>query len=144
VLEATFVRRAWSGEDLHCLSAEFGARRLARETREAAFKMGQRFSRLLNAMLGEAAVPDGVAYPVAFGYTGAHLALAEEDVVVAYLRQSLAGMISACQRLMPLGQVAANCIAWNLGPDIASATVASQKREANCFTPLPELASIRH
>jgi len=106
--------------------------------------MGQRFSRLLNAVLSAPAVPDGLAYPVAFGFAGAHLDLPEEDVAVAYLRQSVACLISACQRLLPLGQVAANCILWNLGPHIESAAVASQNREAICFTPLLELASMRH
>ncbi len=51
-LEASFVRRAWNGDNAHALSDEFGARRPARESREAAFKMGQRFSRLVNAMMG--------------------------------------------------------------------------------------------
>src|SRR5580692_154471 len=72
-LEASFVRRAWNLEDAHALSCEFGARRPARESREAAFKMGQRFSRLVNAMMGEAVLADNVYYPVAFGAAGARL-----------------------------------------------------------------------
>src|SRR5579872_1664338 len=48
-LETAFVRRAWWGEDPAALSLEFEARRPARESREAAFKMGRRFAELFNA-----------------------------------------------------------------------------------------------
>lgn len=144
VLEASFVRRAWRGEDARALSGEFSARRPARESREAAFKMGQRFARLVNALNGEALVADNQPYPVAFGVAGAHLRIAEDDITLAYLRQSLAGLISACQRLMPVGQVAASCMMWNLKPSIEAAMLASKNTEVHCFTPLAELASMRH
>ena len=138
------MRRAWRGENAQQLSDEFGARRLARESREASFKMGQRFARLVVALTGMPAVPDGLAYPVAFGVAGAHLRISEDSTALAYLRQSLAGLISACQRLMPVGQVAASCMLWNLKPSIAAAARASKNREVGCFTPLAELASMRH
>jgi len=143
-LEASFVRRAWNREDAHSLSDEFGARRPARESREAAFKMGQRFSRLVNAMVGEAVLADNVYYPVAFGAAGAHLEIPQDHVTLAYLRQSIAGLISACQRLMPIGQVAANCMMWNLKPSIEAAALRSKNTEVSCFTPLLELGSMRH
>jgi urease accessory protein len=143
-LEASFVRRAWNREDAHALSDEFGARRPARESREAAFKMGQRFSRLVNALTDEIALSDALPYPVAFGIAGRHLSIDQESIVAAYLRQSVAGLISACQRLMPLGQVAANRILWNLKPSIEQALLVSKNTEVSCFTPLPELGSMRH
>ena len=143
-LEASFVRRAWRGENAQALSNEFSARRPARESREAAFKMGQRFARLVNALVRETALPDNLPYPVAFGIAGARLNIAEDDIAAAYLRQSIAGLISACQRLMPLGQVAAHAIMWNLKPSIERALLASKNREVSCFTPLPELGSMRH
>src|SRR4051812_47446007 len=49
VLEAAFVRRAWGGEELASLTREFEARRPARESRDAALKMGRRFAELFNA-----------------------------------------------------------------------------------------------
>jgi urease accessory protein len=144
-LEASFVRRAWRGEDAQTLADEFGARRPARESREAAFKMGQRFARLVNAMVNEDfRVADNLCYPVAFGLAGARLNIAENDIALAFLRQSIAGLISACQRLMPIGQVAANCIMWNLKPSIEAALLRSAHTEVHCFTPLPELGSMRH
>jgi urease accessory protein UreF len=43
---------------------------------------------------------------------------------------------------MPLGQTDAQQIIWNLQPDIIRASCADQ--EVTCFTPLPEIASMRH
>ncbi len=144
VLEASFVRRAWRGEDAQLLNDEFCARRMARESREAAQKLGRRFAQLMNALLGSAKVPDSLSYPIVFGLVGAQLNIDEEAITAAYLRQSVAGLISACQRLMPLGQVAASCMIWNLKPAITAAVRASENREVGCFTPLPEVASMRH
>jgi len=62
-------------------------------------------------------------------------------VVMAYLQQSIAGLVSSCQRLMPLGQAAASRILWNLKPGIARASLSE---EASCFSPYLELASMRH
>ena len=144
VLEASFVRRAWRGEDAQRLNDEFCARRVPRESREAALKLGRRFSQLMNALWGTAVVPDSLSYPIAFGVAGKQLGIDEDAITAAYLRQSVAGLISACQRLMPLGQVAASCMIWNLKPAISAAVLASENREAGCFTPLPEVASMRH
>lgn len=144
ILEANFVRRAWRGEDPQSLHDEFCARRIARESREAALKLGRRFSQLINELLGAPVIPDGLSYPIAFGVAAARLGIAEEAAAVAYLRQSIAGLVSACQRLMPLGQIAATCMIWNLKPAIAAAVLASENREVGCFTPLPEVASMRH
>src|SRR2546430_97087 len=63
VLEATFVRRARRGEDASGLCSEFEARRLARESREAALKMGRRFAELFNALSGAHILPS-LHYPI--------------------------------------------------------------------------------
>lgn len=141
-LEATFVRRAWRGEDLARLNAEYDARRPARESRESSFKTGRRFASLFAAMSGME-LP-AAHYPIAFGAAGAALRLPEDSVAQSYLQQSVTGLISACQRLMPLGQVAANRLLWNLRPAILKAAAASGSLNTECFTPLPELASMRH
>jgi urease accessory protein len=155
-LEASYVTRAWQkracGEDAVSLSDEFGARRPARESREASLKLGRRFAELVNAVV-DISGPEiarsyttDLHYCVVFGVAGAALAIPERAVVLAYLQQSMAAMISACQRLMPLGQIAATRILWNLKPAImrtATADAASFKG-ISCFTPLPELASMRH
>lgn len=142
LLEACFVRRAWRGDDPGALNREFDARRPARESREASFKTGRRFSELLRAIAG-VSLP-AAHYPIVFGAAGAALQLPEEPVTLAYLQQSLTGLISVCQRLLPLGQVAANRLMWDLRPAILSAASNSERLETHCFTPLPDIASMRH
>jgi urease accessory protein len=143
-LEAWFVSRAWRGEDSSSLTDEFSARRPARESREASLKLGRRFAALANAVTGEA-IPGDLHYSIAFGVAGAMLAIPERAVVLAYLQQSIAGLISSCQRLMPLGQIAAGKISWTLKPGmIAAVDRATSRERISCFTPLPEIASMRH
>jgi len=143
VLEAVFVRRAWQGEETSVLSLEFEALRPARESREAAFRIGRRFAELVNAVSG-ARIPSRLPYPVAFGAAGSALGLPVEPIVLAYLQQSITSLISVCQRLMPVGQIAASRILWNHRPAITEAAIRSETLEVSCFTPLPELGSLRH
>lgn len=140
-LEAHFVRRAHKEGDLRALSEELSARKLARESREASLKLGRRFAGLLNEIVEQSLLEPNLHYCVAFGAAGAALAIPVDAVVLAYLNQSIAGLISCCQRLMPLGQAAASKISWNLKPTIARV---SHSREASCFSPYLELASMRH
>jgi len=135
--EAIFLRSAHAGD---VRNEELSARKLARESREASLKLGRRFAQLVNAISGTE-IPDGLHYSIAFGAAAAALGIDEEAAVLAYLQQSVAGLVSACQRLMPLGQVAAARVVWNLKPAIERA--AAQK-ELSCFTPLLEIASMRH
>lgn len=144
-LEASFVRRAWRQHHLTELNAELSARRPARESREASLKLGRRFGELVNRLAGAPVIPLDLHYSIAFGAAGGLWQIAEEAVALAYLQQSIAGMVSACQRLMPLGQTAASKIIWNLNPAIARAAARDiNKEEVWCFCPLLELASMRH
>ena len=145
-LEAVFVRRGYRPSDLRVLSAELSARKLARESREASLKMGRRFAELVNGMVGHGLLETNLHYCIAFGAVGAAFAIPVDAVVLAYLNQSIAGLVSACQRLMPLGQAAASRILWNLKPAIARAALpkTSGSEEALCFSPYLELASMRH
>jgi len=145
-LEAGFVRRAFRGSHgksdyVQALSEELSARKLARESREASLKLGRRFAELVNGMLDPPLLETGLHYCVAFGAASAALGIPEDAAVLAYLNQSIAGLVSACQRLMPLGQAAASRILWNLKPAIVRASL---HEEALCFSPYLELASMRH
>ena len=140
-LDAAFVRLAWNGTDLRRLNADYGARRVARESREASLKLGRRFADLVNGLVEAPVVDAGLHYPIAFGAAGAALGIGQNATVLAYLQQSLAGLISACQRLMPLGQAAAAKILWSIKPAIIRA---AENEEVWCFSPYPELASMRH
>jgi urease accessory protein len=143
-LEAVFVRRAWSTGDLRRLQAltvELSARKPARESREASLKLGRRFAGLVNGMVEYSLLEANLHYCIAFGAAGAALGISIDAVALAYVNQSINGLVSACQRLMPLGQAAASKILWNLKPAIARVSLSE---EASCFSPYLELASMRH
>ncbi len=140
-LEAAFVRRSYKTGDLQTLSVELSARKPARESREASLKLGRRFAGLVNEMLQYALLDNNLHYCVAFGGAGSAFAIPVDALVPAYLHQSVAGLVSACQRLMPLGQTAASRILWNLKPAIMRASLSE---EVSCFSPYLELASMRH
>ncbi|HLK66199.1 MAG TPA: urease accessory UreF family protein [Bryobacteraceae bacterium] len=140
-LEAAFVRLAWRGADLRALSEELSARKAARESREASLKLGRRFAGLVNGMVDRSLLETNLHYCIAFGAAGAAFGIPIDAVAAAYLNQSIAGLVSACQRLMPLGQSSASRILWNLKPAIARASLSE---EVFCFSPYLELASMRH
>ncbi|HEY6345004.1 MAG TPA: urease accessory UreF family protein [Bryobacteraceae bacterium] len=177
-LDAAFVRRAWKRGDLRALSAEYGARKPARESREASLKLGRRLAGLVNAVFsapvfepgptGDAfggrtlvraglesrsgseaeasrglkpALHAALHYCIVFGAVGALFGASQDATALGFLHQSIAGLVSACQRLMPLGQSAAARILWNLKPAIVHA---ARCEEVWCFSPYPELASMRH
>lgn len=145
-LDAVFVRRAANhisakSGALSAINFEFSARKLAREAREASLKLGRRFAELVNGMLEYSLLETNLHYCVAFGAAGAAFAIPADAVALAYLNQSITGMVSACQRLMPLGQAAASRMLWNLKPALVRASLSE---EASCFSPYLELASMRH
>jgi urease accessory protein len=143
-LEAVFVRRAWRLGDLRELSQELSARKPARESREASLKLGRRFAEFVNRLADAPVIPIDLHYCIAFGAAGAAWGIPEDAVTLAYLQQSITGLVSACQRLMPLGQSAASKIIWNLNPSMARAALGMNNEEVGCFSPFVELASMRH
>jgi urease accessory protein len=159
--DAAFVRLAHKQIDLRSLSQDYGSRRPARESRDASLKLGRRFAELVNCLVEAPVLEPGLHYCVAFGGAAAILGIPEDAGTVAYLHQSLAALVSACQRLMPLGQAAAARILWNLKPALARAAqdriailacgvdrflnpASAPGQEVWCFSPFPELASMRH
>jgi urease accessory protein len=137
------------------LNAELGARKVARESRDASATMGRRFLRLAASVSGEqrlmdtseAAVECEVHLACCFGFVAGVLGIDASTAAAAYLQQSMTALVSACQRLLPLGQTQAHQILWNLKPSILCAVeqgVASVPAEISCFTPLLDLASARH
>ena len=141
------------------LNRILSARKPARESRAASATLGRRFLQLATELedlppLEEAAraarrAGTDVHHCAAFGLTGGALGLDEETTALAYLHQSLSGLVSACQRLLPLGQTQAQSILWRLKPSLAEASAFSRggqldRDEAFCFTPLLDVGSMRH
>ena len=141
------------------LNAELSAFKTARESRTASATLGRRFLTLVQTMaesllLQEAAhsakaTHTDIHYSPAFGLVGGVLEVCETATVLAYLQQSLMSLVSACQRLMPLGQSQASSILWHLKPTLIAIASRSEAAILNAeditvFTPLLDIGSMRH
>jgi urease accessory protein len=135
------------------LNTQFSSRKLARESRDASSAMGRRFLRLAANMSGdqlltqasESATEPHLA--LSFGFVAGVFGIEPRAAAAAYLQQSMTSLISACQRLLPLGQTRAHQILWNLKPAILHAAergTSTAPAESGSFTPLVDVASARH
>ena len=151
------------------LNTYVAALKPARESREASATLGRRFLQTVNqieenpclreaqVMARQAAVE--IHYCTAFGLVGGALALGEEPTILAYLQQSLMGLVSACLRLLAIGQGRASEILWAVKSQVvevaatsllltASLPVERDQRQwlqqLTMFTPLLDVASMRH
>jgi urease accessory protein len=165
VMEAVFCRAAWrlSGER-GCsverwleINQRLDARKPSRESRAASAALGQRFLSAVAALgdfpglelaLSVARQAQCAAHhSPAFGLAAGVLGLDEERAVLAYLHQSLASLVSACQRLMPIGQSEATRVLWHLKPAIIAAAARSREQAIDdvcCFTPLLDWGAMEH
>jgi urease accessory protein len=149
ILETAFCRAAHrqAGADWISINQRLSARKPAHESRTASLTLGRRFLQLFSTLAG-VEVPAGDAhYATAFGYAGRMSGVDEELTAAVYLQQMLNGLVSACQRLMPLGQQRAARLLWDLKPAILETARASELADpdsALSFTPLVEMASMRH
>jgi urease accessory protein len=135
------------------LNADLAARKPVRESRDASAAMGRRFLRLAanissDELLMEASETSAeVHLAPCFGLVAGAFGIAQPGAAAAYLQQSMTALISACQRLLPLGQTLGQQILWDLKPAIVRAAergAATAPRSAACFTPLIDVASARH
>lgn len=141
------------------LNTKLSAFKLARESRNASATLGRRFLRLVNGLANspilltalDSAQEKGtdVHHCAAFGLAGAALGIEEDVTLQAYSHQSLANLISACQRLLPVGQVQATRMLWELKPVLVELVTRARENDfdadqAACFAPLVEVGSMRH
>jgi urease accessory protein len=141
------------------LNRRLSAFKLPRESRAGSAALGRRFLRLAaelseQGLLSEAlesAELTGVEihHCTAFGLSGGALSLGEAETALAYNHQTVAALISACQRLMPLGQTRAAKVLWKLKTTLIETIDSNQFDMSNpdqicCFSPIIELASMRH
>jgi len=170
--EAIFCREAFHlasnrGKDFSVerwrhLNASLSAMKPARETRSGSAALGRNFLMAVSALgdfpairsaVEDATQPSNLQHPrviehsPAFGLVGGALEFGEESVVAAYLHQSVASLVSACQRLLPLGQTAATQILWNLKPSIietAKRSLSAHVDDVCCFNPLLDWGAMEH
>ena len=153
-LDAAFCRSAHSltelrGEEFAMrwrnLNQRLSARKLSRESRDASLTLGRRFLGLASQLLPDAilaAIETDSHHVTAFGLVAGVAGIDERSAALAWLHQSITALVSAAQRLAPLGQTRASCILWSLKPVMAE--IAQSAAEENCFTPVPEIAAMRH
>jgi len=143
------------------INSRLSALKPARESRAGSASLGQNFLAAVLALGDFPALraalsatrkspdPKGntIHHATAFGLTAGALGLGEERVVLAYLHQSVASLVSACQRLLPLGQTEATRILWNLKPTVIAAAARGTARDpgdACCFMPLLDWGAMEH
>jgi len=139
------------------INDSLSARKPARESRAASATMGRNFLYAVMNLgnytgLQEAAEASRKAgslihQSAAFGLASAALQFDGDRAVLAYLHQMMASLVSACQRLLPLGQSEATRILWNLKPAIAEISAQSAERTldtVNCTTPLLDWGAMEH
>ena len=153
-LEAAYCAASCNTRDIEewlRLNTELGARKLARESRDGSAAMGRRFLRLAANISGEELLAQAseaaneVHLAVCFGFVAGVLGIQPATAAAAYLQQSMTALISACQRLLPLGQTQAHQILWTLKPAILTAVGrAGDPALTSSFTPLLDVASARH
>ncbi|MFY9803455.1 MAG: urease accessory UreF family protein [Candidatus Acidiferrales bacterium] len=88
-----------------------------------------------------------VHHSTAFGLASGVLRIDEDRAVRAFLHQLLASLVSACQRLLPLGQSAATRILWDLKPAMihtAGCSAACSLDDACSFTPVLDWGAMEH
>ncbi len=165
VAEGVFCRAAWClarqkdfpiKEWLN-LNDSLGALKPARESRKGSAVLGSNFLKAALAVcdlqpLRKAAEASrnasaAVHHSCAFGLVSGALHFDEDHAVRAYLHQSVAGLISAFQRLMPLGQTQAQQILWNLKPwmvETARSSADIMTEDVCCFMPMLDWGAMEH
>ncbi len=140
------------------LNENLSAFKTVRESRLASASLGRRFLQLVQGLDIHPLLPDimqaaksaGIAthYSIAFGLVGGLLAVDATMTGLAYLQQSLSGLVFACQRLLPLGQNQASKILWRLQPTLLviskRSEVAAANDDVSSFTPLVDIGSMHH
>lgn len=141
------------------LNARLSALKLARESRAASAMLGKRLLQLVYALEAQPRLAVAlqtaltgqteIHHAAAFGLIGGVLGVDEELTVLAYLQQTIAALISACQRLLPLGQKQAAQLLWQLKPAMLVAAAQGQDGDlegeaAYTCAPLIEMAGMCH
>lgn len=129
----------------------------ARESREASATLGRNFLHAAMSVVDHPALPAAreaarqchslIHQSAAFGLVSAALRFDKNRAVLAYLHQVTACLVSACQRLLPLGQSEATRILWDLKPAIADCAAGSGSltlETVTCTMPLLDWGTMEH
>ena len=161
-LDAPTVWRAWDmvrradWDALASLDAESTALRPSAGIRRATRAMGLRLLTTWQTLYPHPGAADllalarstriGPALPIAFAAASACADVDRRIAVEAFAYTRLASTVSAAMRLMPVGQTEAHLLlarALDRVPDVVGAA-AARDRDPESFTPLVDIASMRH
>jgi urease accessory protein len=103
---------------------------------------------LTNALQATRSAAVDCHHVAAFGLTSGILALPPEAALLAYLHQSVVGLLAACQKLLPIGQSELARLRWRL-KDLLTIVVKDSRTmnwqtTPSCAVPSLEIASMRH
>jgi urease accessory protein len=139
------------------LNERLSAMKPARESRAGSGSLGRNFLATVSGLGDFALVTEAlraskeaqelVHYSLAFGLASGALGLVEDRAALAFLHTCVASLVSACQRLLPLGQNAATRILWDLKPAIVEAMRRSSEcaiDDASGFMPLLDWGAMEH
>jgi urease accessory protein len=167
LLEAAFCRqghRLGNGMKLEefardwlALNERLSAMKPARESRAGSGSLGRNFLSALSGLGDFTVVREAlriskashelIHHSLAFGLGSGALSFDEDRSVLAFLHSCAASLVSACQRLLPLGQNAATRILWELKPTIVETIRRSGEctvDDASCFMPLLDWGAMEH
>lgn len=142
-------------EALPEVEEQFSAMRLTRETREAGWRTGKSFLRILAETAGderikayyEAQRETGISFPVAFGLASALRGADKGAALRAFFFSTANGIVQSGIKLIPLGNVQAQQILMDFYQKIEEASCKAMRtplEEAFAFYPGLDIASMEH
>jgi urease accessory protein len=150
--------------DWQRLNQELSAFKSNREGRVASLRMGRRLSQLMTSVRRVRPFsaeqtplddrdkivkwwPQSGHYAPMFGIAAQRLGVTEASALLGFANQSVTGLVSAAQRLLPLGQIAAAQLIWKFKPlvlGVVHDVTSSDLDQANSFAPLLDISGMRH
>jgi urease accessory protein len=139
------------------LNQRLSAMKLAREGRNGSGSLGRNFLTAVGGLGHFAVVKQAlrasqetqglIHHSIAFGLASRVLGFDEGRSVLAFLHSNTASLVSACQRLLPLGQNAAMKLLWELKPvmvEVMQQSAGCSADDTWCFMPLLDWGAMEH
>ncbi|SHG46642.1 urease accessory protein UreF [Cognatishimia maritima] len=146
--DAIWIRLAYAAQsdaELDALNAQCRAYAPCAERLREGQRQGQAFARVASEVWG-LALPN-LQLPVALGSAARQMGLSPDSTITLYLQSFLGNLVSAAQRLMPLGQTEAQTVLAQLNADCIALAQASDGKALEDITSsafLSDIAAMRH
>jgi len=143
--DAIWLRLAFASDDLEDLNDRARAFQTAKHRLREAEKQGAIFIQTVNQVWGGDLPP--LLMPLAVGAAAKRHGIDVEDALPLYLQSFTGNLVSAAQRLMPLGQTKGQRILTRLHPvfqDIAKDTAGATMDDIHSTAFLSDIMAMRH